>query len=89
MKLLLRTTPSTNQLTSSVVSLLRDYGSWDDTHETFTARCWNLYLISLEAGCCGWYELMYTITKGLNSKVSHLVHFVFQKAQVMEKKGRI
>ncbi|CAO3700369.1 unnamed protein product [Rhizopus stolonifer] len=69
MKLLLRTTPSTNQLTSSVISLLHDYGSWDDTHETFTARCWNLYLISLEAGCCGWYELMYTITKGLNSKV--------------------
>ncbi|KAG0754775.1 hypothetical protein G6F57_005520 [Rhizopus arrhizus] len=69
MKLLLRTTPSSNELTSKIVSLLREYGSWNNTNETFTSNCWNLYVIGLEAGCSGWYELMYTIIKDLQKKV--------------------
>ncbi|KAI9257604.1 hypothetical protein BY458DRAFT_441342 [Sporodiniella umbellata] len=69
-KLLLRTTPSNNSLTQSVVSLLYEYGSWDETHQSFTVNCWNLYLISIEAGRFGWFELMHTIAKGLDSKVS-------------------
>ncbi|KAG1454050.1 hypothetical protein G6F46_009914 [Rhizopus delemar] len=53
MKLLLRTTPSSNELTSKIVSLLREFGSWNSVNETFTTNCWNLYVIGLEAGCSG------------------------------------
>ena len=69
MKLLLRTTPSSNELTSKIVSLLREYGSWNNTNETFTSNCWNLYVIGLEAGCSGWYELSYTLIQDLQQKV--------------------
>lgn len=68
-RLLLRTTESSHQLTAMLVSLLNQFGKWDDETKSYLDNGWNIYLIGMEAGSCGWYELMYTTMKGLCKKV--------------------
>lgn len=68
-RLLLRTTKSSHELTTVLISLLNQFGQWDDEKKSYLNNGWNVYLIGMEAGSCGWYELMYTTMNGLCKKV--------------------
>ncbi|GAA5816690.1 hypothetical protein MFLAVUS_010222 [Mucor flavus] len=68
-RLLLRTTKSNHELTEKIVSLLNQFGSWDQSSKSYLRNGWNIYLIGMEAGSCGWYELMYITMSGLCKKV--------------------
>lgn len=48
---------------------MNQFGKWNDETKSYLDNGWNLYLIGMEAGSCGWYELMYTTMKGLCKKV--------------------
>lgn len=67
-RLLLRTTPSSHELTQMLSTLLKEFGSWDDSIQSYRNNGWNIYVIGIEAGTCGWYELMYTAMEGLCKK---------------------
>lgn len=45
------------------------FGRWDSIAESYTENGWNIYLIGMEAGSCGWYQLMHVTMKGLCKKV--------------------
>lgn len=51
------------------MSLLNQFGRWDGGTESYLDNGWNIYLIGMEAGSCGWYQLMFTTMKGLCKKV--------------------
>ncbi|KAI8639237.1 hypothetical protein BD408DRAFT_350401 [Parasitella parasitica] len=68
MRLLLRTTESSPEITVKLMQLLHDFGSWDQATETYSRNGWNLYLIGMEAGSCRWYELMHLIMNDLRKR---------------------
>lgn len=68
-RLLLRTTQYDDALSTQLIDLIYEFGDWDIHNEQFRENGWNLYLIGMEAGTCGWYGLMYIIMKGLCKKV--------------------
>lgn len=68
-RLLLRTTESNHDITAKLMQLLHQFGNWDPDKETYLSNGWNLYLISMEAGSCRWFELMHLIIKDLRKQV--------------------
>lgn len=52
-----------------LVQLLNQFGKWDESSKSYLTNGWNIYLIGMEAGSCGWYELMYITMSGLCKKV--------------------
>ncbi|KAI7905756.1 uncharacterized protein BX663DRAFT_429178 [Cokeromyces recurvatus] len=68
-RLLLRITPSQSDLTHQLIELLYEFGEWDQATGKFVKNGWNLYLMGIEAGICGWYEFMYLIMRDLCKKV--------------------
>jgi hypothetical protein len=67
-RLLLRTTSSSHELTNKLIDSLHQFGNWDIHTEKFSKNGWSLYLIGIEAGSCGWYKLMYVIMRDLRKK---------------------
>ena len=67
-RVLLRTTSSQQETTQSLIPLLQTFGSWSDTMNSFTSNGWDIYLIGMEAGACGWYEVMHVAMEGLCKK---------------------
>lgn len=67
MRLLLRTTEYDSQLSLQLIDLIYEFGQWDNGQ--FQENGWNLYLIGMEAGSCGWFHLMHIIMNGLCKKV--------------------
>lgn len=68
MRLLLRTTENSHESTQLLSTLLQDFGSWNDTSQSYSKNGWHIYVIGMEAGTCGWFELMHTIMGGLCKK---------------------
>ncbi|EPB89187.1 hypothetical protein HMPREF1544_03927 [Mucor circinelloides 1006PhL] len=68
-RLLFRTTESNHKITTELVRLLHEFGSWDRGTECYLKNGWNLYLIGKEAGSCQWFELMHLIMKDLRKRV--------------------
>lgn len=68
-RLLLRTTKYNSELSTKLIDLVYEFGDWELHSEQFRENGWDLYLIGMEAGFCGWYDLMYIIMKGLSKKV--------------------
>ncbi|KAI8874843.1 hypothetical protein K501DRAFT_203874, partial [Backusella circina FSU 941] len=68
-QLLIRTTQTSHALTSQISSLLYLFGKWNEESKLFYKNGWNIYLIGMEAGSCGWYELMHIVMRDLYNKV--------------------
>jgi hypothetical protein len=68
-RLLIRTTQASHVLTSQIASLLYLFGKWEEETKIFYKNGWNIYLIGMEAGSCGWYELMHIVMRDLCNKV--------------------
>ncbi|KAI8085794.1 uncharacterized protein B0P05DRAFT_23468 [Gilbertella persicaria] len=68
-RLLLRTTKANHEMTVELVRLLEQFGNWDQTTQKYMDNGWNLYLVAMEAGSCGWFELMYCVINNLSKKV--------------------
>ncbi|KAI8384305.1 uncharacterized protein BYT42DRAFT_493953, partial [Radiomyces spectabilis] len=69
LRLLLRTTDFSTSLRSLIIPLLHDFGEWNASTKVFQTNCWQLYLISIEAGICGWYQVMHSILRDLSKSV--------------------
>jgi hypothetical protein len=65
---LLRTTSSSHELTNELVDSLHQFGDWNIEAERFSKNGWSVYLIGIEAGSCGWFELMHVIMRDLRKK---------------------
>ncbi|KAI7870110.1 hypothetical protein BDF14DRAFT_1721343 [Spinellus fusiger] len=72
-RLLFRTTHSLSEkdeISASIVQLLRTFGDWNEHTRVYTRNAWYLYLIGREAGCYGWYQVMHYAFQDLTRKVN-------------------
>ncbi|KAI8970532.1 hypothetical protein BDB01DRAFT_731728, partial [Pilobolus umbonatus] len=68
-RILLRTIPYSHELTSQIHLLIQQYGGWNTHTKQFHMNGWYIYKIGMEAGLCGWYELMHIIMRDIQNKV--------------------
>ncbi|KAI8991462.1 hypothetical protein BDF20DRAFT_812735 [Mycotypha africana] len=79
-RLLVRTTKSSDELMNQLLPILHRFGSFNRKRERYQSNAWNLYLIGLEAGHCGWYQLLYLIMKDLCRNVEKEANFYWLRS---------